>query len=110
MRLKNYNTRFADYALEHSKSKGRARSVIFLISLQADEDGMVCLTSKEISDSLAINTKTLFRALAKLEEIGELQRVRRGGKSGGNVYHVFPNGLPDDFVGYIDKQDSEAHS
>ena len=105
MMNKNYNTRLADYALEHSESKGTARAVIFYLALRADTFQITCETVLDIMKATGHARNTIFRAINKLEDLGELKRVRKS--LIGNVYHVFPEGVTDDYRGFTENENKE---
>lgn len=75
------------WVLGHSQSEGSDRLVLLAIANHADADGGLAFPSVAmIGEEARVDRATVFRALARLEQLGELEIVRGRGRGMRNTY------------------------
>ncbi|MEK4495077.1 helix-turn-helix domain-containing protein [Ureibacillus sp. FSL W8-0352] len=74
------------------------RAIVFkLASHSLQYPGASHLKAETIADSLGISTKTVYRAIKKLESLGIIKKVnytRGKGGQGANIYIILPHNVP----------------
>lgn len=74
------------------------RAIVFKIAAHALQYPGAChLKAQTIADSLEISTKTVYRAIKKLESLGIIKKVnytREKGGQGANIYIILPHNVP----------------
>lgn len=80
------SNRLVEQVFRHSKSSRTGRAIMVYLAYRADDDGQVWCPVSAICESMSISRNSAFKAMAELEEIGELKRLHKVGKSGVNKY------------------------
>lgn len=74
------------------------RAIVFKIAAHAlQHPGASHLKAETIANSLGISTKTVYRAIKKLESLGIIKKVnytRGKGGQGANIYIILPHNVP----------------
>jgi hypothetical protein len=76
---------------DRSCSQGAARLVMLSIADRADDEGRAYCGATDLCRRTRVNRATVFQAIKKLREIGELQVLPEKGRKGCNRYRITVN-------------------
>ena len=86
------NIRQINWALNIPSSSSRAKMILAHLICMADENGLVSITYRELSDGIKANKRTVMNAVEHLEDRGFIEVERHRNRKLPHTYKVHENG------------------